>query len=182
MADPPASSSLPRATCPETSLPRFLLDGMLGTLTRRLRLLGLDASFLPDASDDRLLFLALNQGRVLLTRDRALAARLPDRSLLVAGDGVEDEFACLIPLLRSHRDALRPLTRCLACGGEPVTLSRDAALGLVPGYVHLTAPAFSRCPDCGRVYWEGTHAAGMRREVRRMMETLAQIGPNIEIP
>ncbi len=172
MADPRASSSLPPATCPETSLPRFLLDGMLGTLARRLRLLGLDAAFLPDAPDDRLLFLALNQGRVLLTRDRALAARLPRRSMLVSGEGIDEEFGSVAPLLRPFRSRLRPFSRCLACGGEPAPLSRDKARGLVPVYVHLTAPSFTRCPGCGRVYWEGTHTRGMRRQAGLMMETV----------
>jgi len=153
-------------------LPRFLLDGMLGTLARRLRLLGLDAAFLPDAPDGAVAGAALAQARVLLTRDRRLAARLPGRALLVTGDGLEEEFSCLVPFLAPHRESLRPFTRCLACNGELLPLGWEEAQGLVPGFVHLTAPKFARCEGCGRVFWEGTHSARMRRTVGGLMEKL----------
>lgn len=46
----------------------FLLDVHLGTLARRLRLLGIDTAYCNDASDDALVHQAAGQRRVLLTR------------------------------------------------------------------------------------------------------------------
>ena len=53
----------------------FVLDGHLGTLARRLRLLGLDVLYSAEATDDDLAALAARDERILLTRDRALLMR-----------------------------------------------------------------------------------------------------------
>jgi uncharacterized protein len=50
--------------------PRFVLDVHLGTLTRRLRLLGFDCWYRTDADDDELAAVAVEDDRILLTRDR----------------------------------------------------------------------------------------------------------------
>ena len=55
--------------------PRFLLDVHLGTLARRLRLLGMDAAYGPQAEDDELVERAAAEKRVLLTQDRGLLRR-----------------------------------------------------------------------------------------------------------
>src|SRR5438128_2477471 len=52
--------------------PRFVLDVHLGTLARRLRLLGIDTAYANDRDDDALIAQAGAEGRVLLTQDRGL--------------------------------------------------------------------------------------------------------------
>ena len=54
---------------------RFMLDVHLGTLARRLRLLGVDCAYSNDADDDELIAAANEQRRVLLTQDRGLLRR-----------------------------------------------------------------------------------------------------------
>ncbi|MGO4429171.1 Mut7-C RNAse domain-containing protein, partial [Streptomyces sp. MCAF7] len=55
---------------------RFLLDVHLGTLARRLRLLGVDAAYeSEDIGDPALAALSAAQQRVLLSRDRGLLRR-----------------------------------------------------------------------------------------------------------
>jgi hypothetical protein len=53
----------------------FLLDVHLGTLARRLRLLGIDAAYHADADDDTLVDVATESNRLLLTKDRGLLRR-----------------------------------------------------------------------------------------------------------
>src|SRR3954468_2288782 len=53
----------------------FLLDVGLGTLARRLRLLGLDAAWSNSADDPDLVAQAVAEDRVLLTQDRRLLMR-----------------------------------------------------------------------------------------------------------
>jgi uncharacterized protein with PIN domain len=52
---------------------RFVLDVHLGTLARRLRLVGVDTAYANDADDDALVEQANASRRVLLTQDRDLA-------------------------------------------------------------------------------------------------------------
>src|SRR5258708_17948646 len=61
--------------------PRFVLDVHLGTLARRLRLVGVDSAYSNDADDDELIAQANEQNRVLLTQHPCLLppSRLPLR-------------------------------------------------------------------------------------------------------
>src|SRR5687768_3109794 len=93
----------------------FLLDVGLGALARRMRLLGLDASWSNDADDAELVARATAEERVLLTQDRRLLMRraLP-AGALVRGSRPDDQLA---DVLSRFAPPLAPLTRCTACGG-----------------------------------------------------------------
>ena len=133
----------------------FLLDVGLGTLARRLRLLGLDAAWSADADDAELAARAVAEDRVLLTQDRGLLMRRGVPGALVRGSRPDDQLA---DVLDRFAPSLAPLTRCTACGAplEPVPKA-EVADRLPPG-TRRTFDDFSRCPACGRVYWRGAHA------------------------
>jgi uncharacterized protein with PIN domain len=133
----------------------FLLDVGLGTLARRLRLLGLDAAWSNDAEDADLAARAAAEERVLLTQDRGLLMRRGVPGALVRGSRPDDQLA---DVLDRFAPSLAPLTRCTACGArlEPVPKA-EVADRLPPG-TRRTFDEFSRCPSCGRVYWRGAHA------------------------
>jgi uncharacterized protein with PIN domain len=147
---------------------RFLLDVHLGTLARRLRLLGVDAAYeSTDVGDPALAAQSARERRVLLTRDRGLLRRRE----LWAGAFVyphrpEDQ---LRDVLERFRPELRPWTRCMACNG----LLRDAAKAevahlLEPGTLR-TVDTFTQCAECGRVYWRGTHHGRLETMVEHAM-------------
>jgi uncharacterized protein len=134
--------------------PALLVDAMLGRLARWLRLLGFDAEYWREGSDEALIAAAAAQRRLIVTRDRALSQRRGVRAVFVAGDTLEQQIADV-------RAALGPLpapfTRCAECNGELVDLPHEAAQGLVPAYVWHTQSTFRQCTRCHRVYWKGTH-------------------------
>lgn len=136
---------------------RFLLDVHLGTVARRLRLLGLDTAYRPDADDDDLIDEANAGRRALLTQDRGLLCR---RRLwlgaYVRGADPDDQLA---DILSRFAPPLAPWTRCSACNGILVAVSKaDIEQDLQPG-TRRTYDAFARCRSCGRTYWRGAHAA-----------------------
>ena len=49
-----------------------------------------------------------------------------------------------------------------------MAVDRDQVADRVPPRVLEREPAFVRCPDCGRVYWEGSHTARMRSVVQQV--------------
>src|SRR3954469_17556351 len=74
---------------------RFLCDEMLGRLARLLRAAGYDTYLAADGEPDaELIKLARREGRVLVTRDKRLAAAA-EESVLVGGFGVEAEARSL---------------------------------------------------------------------------------------
>lgn len=154
---------------------RFAVDAMLGRLARWLRLLGFDASWEADVPDARLVRLALDEGRWILTRDRALPVewRVPRVHLVSA----EQPFEQLREVVRAFElgPRVRPFVRCTRCNALLAPLATEDAAARVPARVRERHARFLACPGCGRVYWEGTHVERMRRLVARVLERPAGI-------
>jgi len=142
---------------------RFVLDVHLGTLARRLRLVGVDCAYSNDAGDDELIAQANAENRVLLTQDRGLLRR---RSLRLGGyvRGTRPDQQ-LRDVLQRFAPPLAPWTRCTACNGRLSAVRKaDVEEALQPG-TRRTYQQFARCPDCGRVYWRGAHSRRLDRIV-----------------
>ncbi len=134
---------------------RFLLDVHLGTLARRLRLVGVDTAYRNDADDDELVEAANASRRVLLTQDRGLLHR---RALwlggYVRGAGPAGQFR---DVLDRFAPPLAPWTRCTACNGLLAPARKADVAPLLPPGTRRTYQTFARCTSCGRVYWHGAH-------------------------
>ncbi len=143
----------------------FLLDVHLGALTRRLRLLGVNAAYDKDADDDHLVEQAEREDRVLLSRDRGLLMRRAlRRAAFVRGQDPDDQLADVI---ERFRPPLKPWSLCPVCGGMLTPVSKaQVANQLQPGTLR-TQERFSRCRSCGHVYWHGAHDARLQQVVRR---------------
>ncbi|HEX9708950.1 MAG TPA: Mut7-C RNAse domain-containing protein [Candidatus Thermoplasmatota archaeon] len=148
--------------------PRFAADAMLGSLARWLRLLGYDTTYERDAPDERVVQLAQAQGRVVLTRDRAVARRA-GASLFVASHDLEGQMAEVFAWLGLEVPAKIALERCSVCNARLVPADAAAARQAgVPDRVLGSKDTFWRCPGCRRVYWEGTHVASMGLRLSRV--------------
>ncbi|SEF69866.1 hypothetical protein SAMN05444920_101405 [Nonomuraea solani] len=144
--------------------PRFLLDVHLGTLARRLRLLGIDTAYHNDMDDPALVVQANEERRVLLTQDRGLLRR---RALwlgaYVRGSAPADQ---LRDLLERFSPPLRPWTRCTACNGELVPVTKDEVEPLLEAGTRRSYDAYGRCADCGQIYWHGAHSGHLEEIVQ----------------
>lgn len=147
----------------------FFADVMLGTLARWLRIMGYDTRYQNSIDDDTFVRHCVSEGRVALTRDRGLAKRrLLERCLLIEGETLCEQ---LTEVLRFTKDSICPdlvLSRCLECNSRIRKIQKETIETEVPPYVYRTQESFSRCLECGRIYWPGTH-----RE--RILEHLGQI-------
>jgi uncharacterized protein with PIN domain len=144
---------------------RFAVDRMLGRLARWLRLIGQDAAYGPTGGP--LVRLARSEGRTILTRDRTLLRHPNVQLIFISSDHFRQQLQQVIHTF--HLDPYSGLfTRCTWCNRLVMPLTRDAAAAEVPPYVAATQRRFGRCPECGRVYWFGTHAELVQRELRGM--------------
>jgi uncharacterized protein with PIN domain len=144
---------------------RFVLDGHLGKLARRLRLLGFDCAYATDSADEELVETSVGERRILLTRDRLLLRRRAvTHGYLLRSDRPDEQTREVVRRFQLA-GSISPFTRCPACNGELVPVEKAAIEHrLAPG-TRRTYDDFRTCPDCGRDYWQGAHHARLERLV-----------------
>ncbi|HEY3570803.1 MAG TPA: Mut7-C RNAse domain-containing protein [Thermoanaerobaculia bacterium] len=149
--------------------PRLFADAMLGALARWLRALDVDVTYDPALDDPELVERAVAEGRTILTRDRRLTQRrLARNHLLIRSDDVAEQLRQVLTELELRPDPDRLLGRCLRCNAPLEPLDAEAARARVPPWVARTQETFRACPECGRVYWRGTHVQRMLSRLREM--------------
>ncbi|MBU6533570.1 Mut7-C ubiquitin/RNAse domain-containing protein [Streptomyces mayonensis] len=154
---------------------RFLLDVHLGTLARRLRLLGVDTAYeSTDLGDPALAALSAAERRVLLSRDRGLLHR---RELwagaFVYSTRPEDQ---LREVLDRFRPELHPWTRCTACNGLLEAATKEEVADQLKGGTERSYDVFAKCGTCGRAYWKGAHHEQLEAIVERAVSRSTQSG------
>ncbi len=146
---------------------KFLCDEMLHGLARWLRAAGYDTEIAADARRDAaLLARARAEERILLTRDRALAAAAGGAvpALLLGEAGLDDTARHLSAVLGVDWQHA-PFSRCLV-DNAPLAAAPAEDWQRVPQRSRAGGGDLRSCPACGRLYWTGGH-------VRRMRERLA---------
>ncbi|GAB3958852.1 Mut7-C RNAse domain-containing protein [Actinoallomurus acanthiterrae] len=135
--------------------PRFTLDVHLGTLARRLRLVGVDTDYHNDIDDDALIDLANREKRILLTQDRGLLRR---RKLwfgaYVRGSDPDEQFG---DVLDRFAPPLAPWSRCTACNGLLAPVGKETIEHLLEPGTRRSYDDYARCGACGHLYWKGAH-------------------------
>lgn len=163
---------------PETR--RFVLDGHLGRLARYLRMLGFDVLYGNRAGDGELAEASARDERILLTRDRGLLKRSVVRlGYLVRTD---DPLRQLDEVVARYglAELAAPFSRCVRCNGTLEQVDRSAVAERLAGQPRTLRyfDTFGRCPDCGAIYWRGSHFDRMSRMVDQVLHAGAVIVDN----
>ena len=149
---------------------KFVADCMLGRLAKWLKILGFDVAYFSKAEDPDLVAFARRENRILLTRDSGLIEknRKAANRLFVKSDRWEDQ---VVQVLDAYGlwDDVRPHSRCLECNRTLKPLARSRARNLVTPFVLEHADSFALCPDCGRVFWQGSHLKDMEASIGRIL-------------
>jgi uncharacterized protein with PIN domain len=133
---------------------RFLADCMLGKLTRWLRILGYDVAYFRNMEDRKLLAIARLEGRILLTKDKALAASGRESAYYVKANSLPEQ---LLELKQVFGLSFSLPPRCPFCNETLEEISPEEARKNLPLFVALSFTTFRRCPSCQRTFWPGTH-------------------------
>lgn len=162
--DCPAPATPVLYLCPPPPEPlRFILDVHLGTLARRLRLLGFDCLYRNDYTDREIIRLAVGEARVILTGDRGLLKHAcVEQGMLIRDPHPQQQ---LLRVVRRYRlsGRFQLFRRCPICNGLLVQVDKDRIRQRLPPRTAQFHDAFRQCPGCGRVYWRGTHFKDIRR-------------------
>jgi uncharacterized protein len=145
---------------------RFVLDGHLGRLAAYLRMLGFDVRYDRFADDAVLARICREERRVLLTRDVGLLKRRDvEQGCFVRAHKPHDQLRDVIQRY-GLAGRIAPFTRCMDCNGELVRVAKAEVEDALPPHTRQTKTEFSRCVECGKVYWKGSHHAAMLNVVR----------------
>lgn len=143
---------------------RLLCDHMLGTLAKWMRFMGYDTAYPGPLDDTALIAVAAEEHRVLLTRDKELAARCPG-AVRIRSDDLEEQVKEVATVLGLR--VVDPLSRCSVCNTVLVAVPEETVAGLVPEGVRSRHQEFWQCPTCHRVYWQGSHWHKMVERLQR---------------
>lgn len=141
----------------------FIVDGMLGSLARWLRIAGYDSTYFRGLEDNRLLDETRDSSRIMLTRDRELYQRsqkLGLKSIYLESEEVKAQLSHLKRELGLELSATN--SRCPRCNGLLKETPKTDVQDLVPKESFNSFDEFWICGDCVEVYWKGSHWVKIR--------------------
>ncbi|MCS7151447.1 MAG: Mut7-C RNAse domain-containing protein [Endomicrobia bacterium] len=147
--------------------PKFIVDFMCGRLAKWLRILGYDAKFSRDTSRNKILMDSLRENRIILTRDTRLSSKKAYKLILIRSDKVREQVSQVIKELHLKLDKNKFFSRCSICNVVVQSISKDSVRDCVPQYVYETNDEFFYCPECKRIYWQGSHYTLFVKEVEK---------------
>ncbi len=156
--------------------PSFIVDGMLGNLARKMRLLGYDSRYESSAEDSDLIKMAEKQRRIIISKDENLsksAEKIGLVTVLIRGnDEVEQIIQIATKLGLSNFVIDSNSSRCVDCNGKLETIDKIRVMNKVPSGIYERQENFWICRDCKKIYWEGTHFEKLQEFVDKLNQRL----------
>jgi len=150
--------------------PRFTADANVARLGRYLRLCGFDTVIAGPDPDERIAAAASKEERILLSRDRGLLMRKQiKRGRLIRECRPERQLGEVIAFF-GLAGMLRPQSRCPVCNHETRMVAKEAVLHRLEPLTRKYYHRFRQCPDCGRIYWPGSHHERFAAVIARALE------------
>ncbi|MEM2873013.1 MAG: Mut7-C RNAse domain-containing protein [Nitrososphaerales archaeon] len=153
---------------------RFVVDGMLGSLARKLRIYGFDVLYDAEILDESILAIAKNEDRIILTSDKALhnKALLNElKSILLSEEEDEDRIVAVFRNFGLKPELNPKNSRCPLCNGDIEEVDKNR-LKNVPESILEKHDHFYSCMKCGKVYWIGSHWLRLRKLSERVRQRL----------
>jgi uncharacterized protein with PIN domain len=153
---------------------KFIVDHNVGKLVKWLRMMGYDTLFFTGDDDWQMVITALNEDRVILTRDTQIMRRGVIESgrlkaILIQSDKHEEQIRQVVEDLNlDTRSGL--FTVCLECNRPLEARTKQQVKERVPPYVFKTQDQYVECPECHRIYWKGTHWQAMTRKLQKLRQ------------
>ena len=139
----------------------FIVDAMLGNLAKKLRILGYDAKYFSSIEDDKIILIAKNEKRIILTKDEQLTKIVEKQNVsfvLIRGNDETEQILQINAKFKLDRFVVDTNnSRCIACNGKLEAVEKFRIIGKIPEGVIEREKKFWMCDSCKKVYWEGTH-------------------------
>jgi uncharacterized protein with PIN domain len=139
---------------------KFITDGMLGKITRWLRMIGGDVFYTSSMDDRELIQKAKKENQVLLTQDRELYQQAIGKgaeAFLVKGVTNAEKLASLSKRFKFKLQIDAKVSRCPKCNARIKSVTKADVMNKIPKATSHHYNDFWQCPKCGKIYWHGAH-------------------------
>lgn len=157
---------------------KFVTDGMLGKLTRWLRILGHDVRYSNKLDDSQLIAIAEKERRVLLTRDLELYQQATAKGVnafYIDEKTEAEKLAKLAERFNIKLEADLTVSRCPKCNTRVRLIPKEKVADKVEKTTFSYYNEFWQCPKCGQIYWQGAHWTRIRKTLETAKETLKNL-------
>jgi uncharacterized protein with PIN domain len=157
---------------------KFITDGMLGKLTRWLRMLGQNVEYSKSLGDKQLIEIAKKQRRVLLTRDLRLYQQAVTHGVsafLVEGATKAEKLANLAKRFDLTLEVDVTVSRCPKCNTRIKPVSKDKVVNKILQKTSSYYNEFWICPNCEQIYWQGAHWKRIDKTLRNAKQALEKL-------
>ena len=123
-------------------------------------MLGHDVSYFRSADDEKLVELAKQEKRILLTRDHELVQRavgLGADAVLVEATEERNKLAFLAERFCFKLEIDLSISRCPKCNALLGVVAKKEVADEIPEATSKNYEEFWKCRGCGKVYWQGAH-------------------------
>jgi uncharacterized protein with PIN domain len=129
-------------------------------------MLGYDTVYYRGEDAYSLIKSAREEGRVILTRSIQFTPERPEDRIVRIGENKPS--LQLRELVQRKIISLQEepfFSRCLLCNALITEIPREEAEGKVPDFIFHQQREFFRCPQCSRIYWQGSHQDRMKKKI-----------------
>ncbi|MFX0153673.1 MAG: DUF5615 family PIN-like protein [Candidatus Hodarchaeota archaeon] len=161
---------------------KFLVDAMLGKLSRFLRIFGFDTIYANDligyfnidpVPDEKLIDYAKRNRRIIVTKDYVLYKHYEDKSIFLSGEGIYNYLKQLNKKLGLNFKFNLKQARCSMCNSQ---LERVQNKNSIKMYVleetYNNYTEFYQCSNlqCKKIYWQGSHIEDIEYKLGNSLE------------
>lgn len=147
---------------------KFLVTQELGRLCKWLRILGMDTHYIRSNNRSEIIFEAIKDSRIIVTRDRRLGEHRGLKMVLIKSDFLKEQLKQLLEELKIEINSEDMFRRCIICNELLFEIEKEKVKDLVPEYVFNTQEDFVQCPSCKRIYWQGTHWGNVKEIIVKL--------------
>ena len=149
---------------------------MLGKLAKKLRVLGYDSKYFSSIEDDKLIAIAKNEKRIILTKDEQLtkiAEKQNIVSVLIRGNDELEQIAQINTKIKFDRFVMDTNnSRCIVCNGNLQSVEKFRIIGKIAEGILEREQKFWMCDSCKKIYWKGTHFVKLQEFVTKLNNRL----------
>ncbi|MGI0004181.1 MAG: Mut7-C RNAse domain-containing protein [Candidatus Nitrosotenuis sp.] len=161
---------------PKLNQYRLVIDSMLGTIAKKLRILGFDCRYSATIDDEDILLAAKKEDRAIITKDRQLAINAKKHDILAVDISTYTEKDQMVEIAEKLSLGKYKLdvsnARCSMCNGNLNEIKKEQIADKIPLKTAQNTERFWICNDCKHIYWEGTHIRNLEKLIAEINEKL----------